>query len=362
MGSLSTVSLAEARERAGALRLKRLDGVDPLEERRAARAKPTLRVVTFDEAASAFVAERESIWKSERHREQWYSSLRDFVSPVIGQMGVNQVETKHVTAVLDPMWSTKPVTASRVRGRIESILDWARVRGHRDGENPARWKGHLDHVYPAPGTAGQALRHQTGRPDHHAALPYSEISEFMANLMERTGSCARALEFTILTAARTGEVRGARWGEFDIDQAIWTVPGARMKGNRDHRVPLSPRAVEIIKEMAQIRRSDYVFPGDRPDTPLGRDTLYLMLQKLKSQHLTMHGFRSSFRDWAAEATNFPSEIAEAALAHALKSRVQAAYQRGDLLDKRRQLMEAWGSYCTMSQTDSKIASLIKQNL
>jgi integrase len=308
--------------------------------------------MTFDEAAQGYLAERENTWKSPVHRQQWRTSLRDYVSPVIGKSPVNEIETKHVTAVLDPIWSTMPVMAGRVRGRIEAILDWARVRGHRHGENPAKWKGHLDHVYPAPGTARQAIRNQTGQQAHHAALPYVEVAAFIATLKQRTGSSARALEFAILTAARTTEVLGSRWDELDLDAKIWTVPGVRMKNNKEHRVPLSPRAVEIIESMAETQQGPYVFPGDRPETPLGQEALYRVLRKLK-EGFTVHGFRSTFRDWVSETTPFPSDVAEAALAHVVKSKVQAAYQRGDLLDKRRQLMEAWGSYCTSLPTNGK---------
>jgi integrase len=359
IGSLSTIGLSEARERARALRVKRLDDIDPIEERRAARTMPVIRLMTFDEAAQAYLAERENTWKSPVHRQQWRTSLRDYVSPVIGKSPVNEIETKHVTAVLDRIWSTMPVVAGRVRGRIEAILDWARVRGQRDGENPAKWKGHLDHVYPAPGTARQAIRNQTGQLAHHAALPYVEVPAFIATLKQRTDSSAKALEFAILTAARTAEVLGARWEEFDLGAKVWIVPGVRMKNNKEHRVPLSPQAVEIIESMAQIQQGAYVFPGDRPEAPLSQDALHRTLRKLK-QGFTVHGFRSTFRDWVGETTPFPSDVAEAALAHVVKSRVQAAYQRGDLLDKRRQLMEAWGDYCTRPRMNAKVVPLTNQ--
>jgi integrase len=359
LGSLTTIGLAEARERSRALRIKRLDGVDPLEERRAARAKPAVRVMTFDEAASAFLAEREGLWRNERHRRQWYSTLRDYVSPTIGQLAVNQVETKHVTAVLDPLWFSRPETGSRVRGRIESVLDWAKLRGHRDGENPARWKGHLDDAYPSPGKALQAIRDETGRPANHPAIDYAELPGFMTALRARTGSSARALEFAILTCGRTNEILGARWDELDLDGKVWTVPADRMKGKRLHRVPLSDPALAIINEMASVRQSEFIFAGNKPKAPLGPMALYQMLQKLK-RGITVHGCRATFRTWAAEMTSFSSDVIEGCLAHVVRNKVLVAYQRSDRLELRRAVMQAWADHCARPHTDAKVVPLIKQ--
>jgi integrase len=361
LGSLTTIGLAEARERSRALRIKRLDGIDPLEERRAARTKPAVRVMTFDEAASAFLAEREGLWRNERHRRQWYSTLRDYVSPIIGQLPVNQVETKHVTAVLDPLWYSRPETGSRVRGRIESVLDWAKLRGHRDGENPARWKGHLDDAYPPPGTALQAIRNGTGRSAHHRAMEYAELPAFMTALRARTGSSARALEFAILTCGRTNEIIGARWDELDLDAKVRTVPADRMKGNRLHRVPLSDPALATINEMAAVRQSEFVFAGKRAGLPLGPMALYHMLQTLK-QGITVHGCRATFRTWAAEMTSFSSDIIEGCLAHVVSNKVLVAYQRSDRLELRRAVMQAWADHCTRPQSDAKVVSIKQKSL
>jgi integrase len=238
---------------------------------------------------------------------------------------------------LEPIWTVKPETAGRVRGRIEAILDWAAARGYRAGENPARWRGHLDKLLPA--------RSKVRRVEHHAALPYIEIGEFMAELRQQEGVVARALEFVILTAARTGEAIGARWSELNLTDRLWTVPAERMKAGREHRVPLSDRALAIVESMASIRSSDYVFPGGKAGRPLSNMALLMLLRRLGRDDLTSHGFRSTFRDWAAESTAFPAEVAEMALAHAVGDRVEAAYRRGHLLQKRRQLAEAWASFC-----------------
>lgn len=348
LGPVSTLSLSEAREKARQLRQKRLDGIDPIEERRADRAKLAAaagELLTFDRAAQQFLAERENMWKSAAHREQWRRTLRIFASPTMGKLAVQAIETRHVTEVLDPIWRSKPPTASRLRGRIEFILDWAKVRGHRKGENPARWKGHLDHVYELTLKAQKALHRQAGKSGHHPALPYTEIAQFMTKLRSRSGSAAKALEFTILTASRTGEALRATWDEVDFSAKTWTIPGARMKTGQEHRVPLSDRALAILNEQAAIRENEYLFPGELQGKPLNQFTLLWVAKHLKPG-TTVHGFRSTFRDWAAEQTNFAREIAEKALAHAVGDETERAYQRSDLFDKRRQLMAAWGRYCT----------------
>jgi integrase len=357
LGPLSTIGLAEAREKARHQRAKVLDSIDPIEERRAARAVPAVRLVTFDQAATAYIGEREDRWKNAVHRQQWRVTLRDYASPVIGRLPVRDIDTSHVTAILDPIWKEKPETASRVRGRIESVLDWAKVRGYRTGENPARWKGHLSNIYSSPTAARKAKQARAGRSGHHAALPYAEIGAFMAELRTRSGSAARALEFAILTAARTGEAIGARWNEIDAGQKVWAVPAARMKAGKEHRVPLSPRALAIVAEMAATKQGDYVFAGDREGEPLSNMALLMTLRRMGHGELTVHGFRSSLRDWAAEQTNYPREVAEMALAHAIGDKVEAACRRGDLFEKRRKLMSAWSEYCGRDFTPGNVLPL-----
>jgi integrase len=250
---------------------------------------------------------------------------------------------------LEPIWQTKPETASRLRGRIEAVLDWAKVRGFREGENPARWRGHLDKLLPA--------RSKVRKVEHHPALPYDELADFVAVLRSQEGIAARALEFLMLTATRTGEVIGARWDEVDLGQKIWVVPATRMKAGRDHRVPLSAAAVSILEEMKKIRESDFVFPGGKKGRPLSNMAMLAVLKRVDRSDLTAHGFRSSFRDWAAERTNFPREVAERALAHTVSDKVEAAYRRGDLFQKRRQLMDAWAKFCETTRLQAEVVPI-----
>jgi integrase len=343
LGSVDTLSLSEARERAREQRQKRLDGIDPIEQRRAMVA-PAVDLMTFDEAAGQLIKAKEDTWSSAVHAGQWRDTLKTLASPFIGSKPVRDINTADVTKILDAIWKDKPETANRLRGRVEAVLDFAKVRGHRSGENPARWKGHLDHVYGAVAKAKEAKRARTGADAHFAALPYDQIGPFMAALRARKGADARGLEFAILTAARTSEVLGARPEEFDMVAKTWRVPANRMKGGKEHRVPLSDRALAIIK--AANRNGEYVFGDD--GLQLSSSAFGKLLARMKRDDVTAHGFRSSFRDWAAEQTNFPREIAEAALAHALKDKTEAAYQRGDLLEKRRKLMTAWAEYANRS--------------
>lgn len=336
LGPVDRVKLADARDKARALWNEVRDGNDPIEQRRAKRAAAaatSAKVTTFDEAAIKYIAERAHTWKDDKSPEQWRQSLRDHASPILGKMAVRDIETKHVIYVLDPIWRTKHKTAARVRGRIEQILDWCRVRGERDGENPARWRGHIEHALAPIQKAPKA---------HLAAMPYDEVPAFLAELRQQSGSAIRALELTVLTACRTSEVLDARWDEFDLRDNTWTIPRERMKSGREHRVPLSDRALAIIKEMAEVRQNDFVFPGQREGRPLTR---IAMMRRMKDLDATVHGFRSTFRDWAAECTAFPREVAEQALAHSLPSAVEASYRRSDLLEKRRALMQAWSDYC-----------------
>ena len=312
MGPLHTVRLAEARNRAAGFRLQRHDGIDPIDARRAERLETRLnaaKALTFKECAARYIASHRAGWRNPKHAAQWEATLATYAEPVMGGLSVQAIDTALVLKVLEPIWTTKPETAGRVRGRIESILDWAKVRGYRAGENPARWRGHLDKLLPA--------RSKVRRVEHHAALPYAELPGFLVSLREQEGIAARALEFAILTAARTGEVIGARWSEIDLLEKTWTVPAARMKAGREHRVPLSARALAILEEMQPHRHAEdgFVFPGAKLGRPLSNMAFLMLLRRMGRDDLTAHGFRSSFRDWAAERTNFPSEVAEMALAH-----------------------------------------------
>ena len=338
LGPLHTITLAEARSRAMECRKLCLDGFDPIEHREHGRAQTRLdaaRAITFDACADAYIDAHKAGWGNDRHVEQWRTTLTAYVSPVFGSVPVQAVDVSLVMQAIEPIWSTKTETASRVRGRIEAILDWAATRGHRQGENPARWRGHLQNLLPR--------RSRVRRVAHHAALPYRDVPAFVASLDGQAGTAALALQFTILTAARTGETTGARWSEIDEASKSWTVPTERMKGGREHRVPLSDAAMAVLDRMRPAR-SDYVFPGLRRSSPLSGTAMLKVVVRMGRTDLTVHGFRSTFRDWASETTHFPSEVVEMALAHAIESKVEAAYRRGDLFGKRRELMVAWAKY------------------
>jgi integrase len=263
-------------------------------------------------------------------------TLRDYAAP-LRRLPVDQITTDDVLSVLKPLWNEKPETASRVRGRVERVLDAAKAQGLRNGENPARWRGHLDQLLP---------KRQRFTRGHHAAMNYADIPSFMSVLQARQATAASALEFAVLTAGRSGEVLGARWDEFDLERAVWTIPAPRMKAGREHRVPLSQRALMVVKAMHDSRDGDYVFPGQKPGRPLSVMALEMVLRRMNIDNVTVHGFRSTFRDWAAECSTFPNEVCEAALAHVIANKAEAAYRRGDLFDKRRKLMEAWSLYCS----------------
>jgi integrase len=346
LGPYHTISLPEARERARAARQLLLDGIDPLDARKEAHAAAALaaaKMITFEKAARQYFDERARGWKNAKHRAQFLSSLATYAFPKIGAVKVSDIDTGLVRQVIEPPWLDKVnprvETANRVRARIEAILDWATVRGYRSGNNPARWKGHLAHSLPAPG--------KVAKTQHHPALPYAELPAFMTALAERPGIAARALEFTILTAARTGEVIGATADEFDFKERVWTVPAGRIKGGREHRVPLSAPAVALLRALPREAGNRFVFVGAKPGTRLSDMAMGTVLQRMKIR-FTTHGFRSTFRDWAAERTSFANHVVEMALAHAIGNKVEAAYRRGDLFDKRRKLMEAWGTYCMSS--------------
>jgi integrase len=346
LGSLNAVSLTEARERAAECRKLREQGKDPIQEResqRAAVAAENAKAITFDQCATEYIAAHRTGWRNSKHASQWENTLATYVSPVFGKLPVRAIDVGLVIKALEPIWSTKPETASRVRGRIEAVLDWAAARNFRDADNPARWKGRLDKLLPR--------RSKVRAVKHHAALPYDDIGSFMLDLREREGVAARSLEFAILTVARTGEVLGAQWPEIDLKAKVWTVPAGRMKGGREHRIPLSEAVLAILKRMAKAREGDHVFPGDRR-AMLSNMALLMLLRRMGRGDLTAHGFRSTFRDWAAERTNFPNEVVEMALAHAISDKTEAAYRRGDLFEKRRKLMDAWAAFCEKSVTTS----------
>lgn len=329
LGGLTSVPLARARELAGECRAEVAAGRNPIEARKANRAVPT-----FGAAADAYVKSKSPEWRNAKHAAQWTMTLTKYAAPLRSKP-VNEIGTDDVLEVLRPIWRTKPETASRLRGRIEHVLDAARAAGHRTGENPARWRGHLDKLLPK--------RQRLSR-GHHAALPYPEVPAFVVELRKREAVAALALEYTTLTAARSGETLGARWPEIDLDAKVWTVPPERMKAGREHRVPLSGRALEILKQLAEVRTSEFVFPGQKRGRPLSVMALEMVLRRMKLENVTVHGFRSSFRDWAGECTSFPREIAEAALAHTVGDQTERAYRRGDALEKRRKLMDAWASF------------------
>jgi integrase len=336
LGSIHTVSLAEAREAALQARKLLLAGTDPIEHRdshHTERAAAAARSMTFDECVAAYVAAHRDAWRNEKHAKQWDQPLRRSISPVIGKFPVAEIDTAVIVKAIRPMWDKTPVTASRVRGRIEAILDWATVSKFRQGENPARWDGHLEHLLPAARKVAPIR--------HHAAMPYSDVPAFMVKLRATESTVARALEFLILTATRSGEARGATWDEIKLAEKVWTIPGARMKAGREHRVPLSPRALQIIGKGGK----GAVFPGRGGGTVSEGGVKYLM-QQLGADAYTAHGFRSAFRDWAGNQTNFARDVAEAALAHRVGNEVELAYRRGDALEKRRRLMDAWAAYCS----------------
>ncbi len=344
IGALSAVSLADARIKAAAHRALRQEGIDPIEARKADRAQAALedaKAITFKEAAQRYIASHRTGWKAAKHAGLWENTLATYAEPVIGKVSVQAIDTGLVLKVLEPIWATKPETASRVRGRIEVILDWAKSRGLRQGENPARWRGHLQFQLPA--------RSKVRRVKHHAALPFAELPDFMAQLREQEGIGARALEFTILTAARTGEIIGATRDEANAAEKLWTVSAERMKAGKEHRVPLSARALSILRDATALQTGDdaFIFPGGKRGKPLSNMAMDAVLRRMgyKEGRATVHGFRSTFRDWAAERTNYPNEVVEMALAHAVSDKVEAAYRRGDLFEKRRRLMAEWATYC-----------------
>ena len=348
LGPVALYGLAEARVRALDARRKRHEGIDPIEARRAERARQRLdaaKAVTFKQCAESYINSHRAGWRNDKHAGQWGATLATYAYPVIGTLPVQAVDTGLVLKALEPIWAAKPETASRLRGRIESVLDFAKVRGYRDGENPARWRGHLAKLLPA--------RSKVRAVEHHAALPYADLPAFLTALRTQEGTSARALEFLILTGARTGEVIGAQWSEIDLLDKTWTVPTSRMKAHREHRVPLSPRVMTILHEMQAAQHRDgywLVFPGGTAGMPLSNMAFLMLLRRMARADLTAHGFRATFKTWASERTSFQNEIIEASLAHITGGKVEQAYMRGDLFEKRRRLMQQWATYCIAPPT------------
>ena len=339
LGALHTVSLAEARSEAARCRKLTREKIDPIEARKVSRGEAALeaaKTITFAQCAQTYIEAHRAGWKNVKHAQQWENTLTTYAYPVFGSLPVASVDTALVMRCLEPIWKDKAETAGRVRGRVESVVDWATVRGYRIGDNPARWRGHLDKLLPA--------RAKVRKVEHHAALPYKDVPAFVAALRKQTGVAAQSLEFTILTATRTSEVLGALWSEINVHERVWTIPAARMKAGAEHRVPLCDRAMKMLKALRTLS-SGYIFPGQRAKQPLSNMAMLMLLKRMQHESLTVHGFRSSFRDWAAEKTNTPHEVCEMALAHTIGNKAEAAYRRGDLFERRRALMAQWQHYC-----------------
>jgi integrase len=347
LGSIELVGLADARERALTLRRLLLDGIDPLEQRATMKAKAA-KAMTFADCTWAYVDAHRPGWRGRRHAEAWHASLTNHAR-ALANLPVQAIDLALVMQVLEPIWSAKPNTAARVRARIERVLDWATVRGFRAGDNPARWKGYLDHLLPAQGAPVH----------HHAALPYLEVGTFMVELRARQEPTARALEFLILTAARTGEVLGACWDEFDAERRVWVISAERMKAKRAHKVPLSDRARAIVLEVEKTRHGAHIFANG--NGPYSNTVFLMLLRRMGRGDLTAHGFRSTFRDFAAEQTDFSREVCEQALAHVIGDKVEAAYRRGDLFEKRRRLMAAWAKWCSSPPPAGEVAAFANRS-
>lgn len=338
LGGVDTLSLAEAREQARRFRQQALDGIDPIAKRKEARAalrEAKREGVLFAEAAERFISSQQGQWRNHKHIYQWRQTMESYAYPVIGLTPVQDIKLKDILNILEPIWHSKTETAARLRGRLEKILDWAIVHNHRPADNPARWKGYLDKVLPSP--------NKITKPQHYKALPIDEVPEFMCDLLAREGNSSLALAFIILTATRSGEVRGATWNEIDVEKATWTIPAERMKAGKEHRVPLSPAALDILRRVPRFAGVNIIFPSPSGGK-LSDMALTILMRKMEADAVP-HGFRSTFRDWVAEHTSYPNHVAEMALAHTISNKVEAAYRRGDLFDKRREMMNAWAAFC-----------------
>jgi integrase len=354
LGAFPDVTLSQARDKARAQRELLDRGIDPVEHRQAERranAVSQASTVTFEKAATAYIEAHESTWRNAKHGQQWANTLKTYAHPHIGHLAVANIELPHILAVLEPIWKIKTETASRLRGRLELVLDWATARGYREGLNPARWRGHLDKLLPKPS--------KVARVEHHAALPVQDMGAFMARLRQQQGMGARALEFLILTAARSGEVRGATLDEFDLEAGMWTIPAERMKAGKEHRVPLVQAAIDLIKALPQMAGTPYVFHAPRGGQ-LSDMTITAVLRRMEVDAVP-HGFRSTFRDWAAERTNYPRDMAEMALAHTIGNKVEEAYRRGDMFEKRRRMMADWAKFCDTVEPKGAVVPMIKRS-
>ncbi|WP_064024592.1 tyrosine-type recombinase/integrase [Methylomonas koyamae] len=355
LGSFTDVPLSVAREKAAEQRQILKAGLNPLHEKRKLRNEQKLKAakaMSFADCARAYVEANRSGWSNSKHAQQWSNTLEQYAFPIFGDSPVAEVDTALVSKCLQQIWNSKNETASRLRGRIESVLDWATVHQFREGENPARWRGHLDKLFPKPSKVQKV--------EHHAALPYVEISSFIMSLHQQVGFAAKCLEFTILTAARTGESIGATWDEIDLAAKVWNVPAIRMKAKKPHRVPLSLQALALLSEMESLRINDYVFSGTKKG--LSNMAMLQLLKRMNRNNITPHGFRSTFRDWAAETTSYPNEVVEMALAHVIQNQAEAAYRRGDLFDKRANLMQDWADFAYQNQSKDVDAELRKGSL
>lgn len=346
LGPYPEISLADAREKARDMHKLVREGVDPLSSKRAQRNALLARQAAekdFDWCVDEFLKSKSDEWKNAKHRQQWENTLQTYASPHLGKLLMQDIDLQHVLLCLEPIWKTKNETASRLRGRIEAVLDWATVRKYRTGENPARWKGHLDKVLSAPAKIQKV--------QHHRAVPIDDMAAFMGDLRQRSGVAAQALEFVILTAARSGEVRGAPWSEFDLDARVWTIPAERMKAGREHRVPLSDAAMKVLESMPQGKPESLVFPGSK-DKALSDMSLTAVMRRMAVDAVP-HGFRSTFRDWVGDRTDFPRDLLEMALAHVIENKTEGAYRRGDALERRRVMMEAWARFISSASTLSE---------
>lgn len=351
LGSLRNVSLRQARFKAGQARQLLIQGIDPIAHKKANQHKTAnANTWTFDRCAEEFIKAKSHEWTNEKHTEQWRATIRQFCSPVLGSLPVNQINTGLVMQVIEPIWYEKTETASRVRGRIENILSWATVRGYREGMNPALWRGHIEHLLPN--------KNKTTQPKHHPAMPYQDVGAFMDEIKHKVSISAKALQLTILTATRTSEVIGAKWDEINSQTGVWTIPAQRMKANREHRVPLSKQALNLLDNLPF--KQDWLFPSVQDGKHISNMAMLKFLKRdMRHPTLTVHGFRSTFRDWCAEQTSYPRELAESALAHVLSDKTEAAYQRGDLLQRRQKLMQSWANYCTTVQVAAEIVTIGK---
>jgi integrase len=354
LGQFPAVTLAQAREKARQARELIEQGHDPILERERAQSRlkaEQASVITFEAAAHAFMDAKSAEWSNPKHVAQWSATLTTYVYPTIGKIHVADVQQAHILKILEPIWTTKTETASRVRGRIENILDWAKARGYRKDDNPARWRGHLDKLLSTP--------EKTTKVVHHAAIPINEAAAFYAALQQRPGTAARALEFALLTAARSGEVRGATWAEIDLDAGLWVIPAERMKARKEHRVPLSEPAIRILRTLPHLQGSEFVFPAPRAGA-LSDMALSAVMRRMGLEYVP-HGLRSTFRDWTAERTNYPRDLAEMALAHTIGDKVEAAYRRGDMLERRAHMMQAWADFlATPTATGEKVVTLTRR--